>query len=264
MTANWLTEQDLLGLVAAAGGGLTTADLAELSGLPGYEIEENLTAVAGRTFTARASQRGSGAGPPVYVLGHEELQAAATASLGPDRAGKYRERLHGWAGGYRRRGWPAGTPEYLLRGYFRLLYDAHDIPLLLACATDRLRHDRMLEITGSDAAALTEITDVQEILVRQEEPDLPALARLNAHRALIAQRNIHIPVNLPAVWAAIGHPERAEALAQAITDPGRRTQALGDLVRAAAAGDRNGSARWQSKLPSPLRRSPIRAAGRQP
>jgi hypothetical protein len=45
-------------------------------------------------------------------------------------------------------------------------------------------------------------------------------------------------VNLPAVWAAIGHPERAEALAQAITDPGRRTAALTGLAWAAAdAGD---------------------------
>ena len=49
-------EQDLLGLVAAAGGGLSAGDLAELTGLPRYEIEENLNAVAGRTFTARASQ----------------------------------------------------------------------------------------------------------------------------------------------------------------------------------------------------------------
>ena len=72
-------EQDLLGLVTAAGGGLSAGDLAELTGLPLYEIEENLHAVAGRTFTSRASRWQPGTAPPVYVLGHEELQTAATA-----------------------------------------------------------------------------------------------------------------------------------------------------------------------------------------
>ena len=34
---------------------------------------------------------------PVYVLGHEELQAAASESLGPARLEQYRQRLHAWA-----------------------------------------------------------------------------------------------------------------------------------------------------------------------
>jgi hypothetical protein len=75
-------EQDLLGLVTAAGGGLSEKDLAALTGLPAFEIEENLHAVAGRTFTIRASRWQPGT---VYVLGHEELQTAAAASLGDDR-----------------------------------------------------------------------------------------------------------------------------------------------------------------------------------
>ena len=66
-------------------------------------------------------------------------------------------------------------------------------PRLLACATDQARHDRMLDITGGDTAALTEITDAQDLLLRQEEPDLPALARLNVHRNFIADRNAHVP-----------------------------------------------------------------------
>jgi hypothetical protein len=47
-------EQHLLGLVTAVGGGLTALDLAELSGLPEYDVEENLHAVAGRAFATRA------------------------------------------------------------------------------------------------------------------------------------------------------------------------------------------------------------------
>ena len=245
-------EQDLLGLVTAAGGGLSAADLSELTGLPVYDIEENLRAVAGRTFTARASQWQPQAGPPVYVLGHEELQAAASKSLGQERLEQYRQRLHTWAKHYRQQGWPAGAPEYLLRGYFRLLWDAADIPRLLACGTDRFRHNRMLDITGGDITALTEITDVQDLLLRQEKPDLSALARLNVHRNLIAERNTHVPATLPTVWAAIGYPDRGEALARAITGPDRQAQALADLARMAGGrGDLDRATAVARAIPDP-------------
>ena len=111
-----------------------------------------------------------------------------------------------------------------------MLLDAVDVPRLLACATDQARHDRMLDITGGDTAALTEVTDVQDQLLRLEEPDLPALARLNVHRSLIADRNAHVPTILPAVWATLGYPERGEALAQAILEPYRRGEALAGLA----------------------------------
>jgi hypothetical protein len=231
-------QQDRGGRGAAAGGGLSAGDLAELTCLPAYEIEENLHAVAGRTFSSRASVWQPRTAPPVYVLAHEELQATASAYLGQARLEQYRERLHSWAEKYYQGGWPAGTPEYLLRGYFRLLYQAGDIPRLLACATDQGRHDRMLDITGADSAALTEITDAQNLLLRRGEPDLPTLASLNAHLGIIADRNAHVPAALPAVWASIGYPERAEALARVLTDSGQRAQALAGVVRTVAgAGD---------------------------
>ena len=231
-------EQDMLGLVAAGGGGLSARDLAELTGLPVYDIEVSLHAVAGRTFTSRASIWQPSTAPPVYVLGHEELQAAAADYLGRARLQGYRERLHAWSEDYRARGWPTGTPEYLLRGYFRMLLDATDIPRLVACTADHARHDRMLDITGGDTAALTEIADVQDLLLRLNEPDLSIMACLNVHRSILAERNTHVPPVLPVVWATVGHIERAEALARAITDPVHKAQALAGLVRAVArAGD---------------------------
>src|SRR5262249_31977910 len=59
--------QDVLGLLAAARGGLSGPDLEELTGALG-EIEDILRAAAGRTFTRRASQHDGGAGPEVYLL----------------------------------------------------------------------------------------------------------------------------------------------------------------------------------------------------
>lgn len=228
------TEQDLLGLVTAAGGGLSAQDLAQLTSIGAYEIEEILRTVAGRSFTRLARYWQPSAVQPVYVLSHEELQAAAAAALGPTRLKGSRERLDHWAQDYRAQGWPAATPEYLLRDYFRLLLDTADVPRLTSCATDRARHDRMLDITGSDAVALTEITNLQDLLLRRGDYDLPVLARLNVHRSFLAARNAHVPLSLPSIWAAIGHPDRAEALARSITDPGRRAEALAGLVEVVA------------------------------
>ena len=74
--------QDLLGLLTAARGGLSGPDLEELTGAPLWDIEEILHTVAGRTFTRRVSRWTPGTGPEVYLLGHEELQAAASRYLG--------------------------------------------------------------------------------------------------------------------------------------------------------------------------------------
>ena len=71
----------------------------------------------------------------MYLLGHEELQAAAVRYLG-NRLASCRDRLHGWAEAYRARSWPPGTPEYLMSGYFRLLVMTGDLPRMIECAGD--------------------------------------------------------------------------------------------------------------------------------
>ncbi|ALG08398.1 hypothetical protein [Kibdelosporangium phytohabitans] len=50
------TEQDTLGLVAVATGGLSTGDLAHLTREPEWEISDRLRTVTGRSFATRASQ----------------------------------------------------------------------------------------------------------------------------------------------------------------------------------------------------------------
>ena len=100
--------------------------------------------MTGRTLTRRPSFLAPESRPDVYLLGHEELQATAVGYLG-DRVGDYCERLHLWADRYRAGGWPPGTPEYLLVGYFRLLEDLNDVtrmtrvaliwPAMTGCST---------------------------------------------------------------------------------------------------------------------------------
>jgi len=218
-------SRDLLGLVTAAGGGLSAADLVSLTGQLLWEINDQLQTVAGRSFAIRDPYYSTEA-PAAYLLAHEELQVTALEMLGPARLTAYRDRLHSWAHGYRDRQWPADTPEYLLRGYFRLLIATDNIPELLTCATDVHRQDRLLNLTGGDTAALAELGTAMEALAAKENPDLVALTRLAIHRRHLAHRHAEVPVELAEAWAALGNFDRAQAVADSMTKLGDRVTAL--------------------------------------
>lgn len=245
-------ERDLLGLVAAAGGGLSSQDLADLTGWSMWEIEEHLRAVSGRTFTRREVGWGPSTAPPVYLLAHEQLQQDAIRMLGEAQLARYRQRVHEWAGQYRELGWPIRTPEYLLRGYFRLLRETGETARLVDCALDRSRHERMLDLTGGDSAALTEIATTHDVLDGQDRPDLLSMVRLAIYRAELNDRNYFIPTGLPEAWARLGHYSRAEALAWSLPDPEQQTRALTAVARtAAAAGDTERASRILSTITTP-------------
>ncbi|WP_338672270.1 hypothetical protein V1460_04485 [Streptomyces sp. SCSIO 30461] len=234
-------EQDLLGLLTAARGGLSIPDLRELTGADLVAVEEILHSVAGRIITRRLPAFADD-GPQVYLLGHEELQSAACHYLGHDRLTHYRDRLHAWAESYRTPTdglpWPPHTPEYLLTSYPRMLAVTGDSHRLTLLALGSARHDRMLELSGGDTAALAEIKTCQDLLLASPQPDLYALARLSHQRSRLESRNARIPAGLPAVWAALGQPDRAEAPAHNLPDPGQQVWALVGVARAlAAAGD---------------------------
>ncbi|MBB5956341.1 hypothetical protein FHS29_002927 [Saccharothrix tamanrassetensis] len=222
-------EQDLLGLLAAAGGGLTAADLATLSGASTWEVEDHLTTVTGRSFARRAGDHRLGDPTDVYLLTHEELQRKTVQMLGRSLTA-YRDRVHAWADDHRARDWPADTPTYLLHGYHAMLVAAGDTPRLLACATDPARHDRLRDRFGGDVAAMAEIGAASQALA--DETDLVAVSRLAVHRDRLTDRNAHVPPVLPALWALVGNPDRAEALARSLPDRDTQSLALRQLVQA--------------------------------
>ena len=226
-------EQDLLGLLTAARGGLSESDLAELTDRPTWQVEDELGTVAGRSFSRWPSSWLPGIRPDVYVLGHAELLDTAEKYLGNARLGAYRQRLHDWADKYRARGWPDDTPEYLLQDYYGLLKETSDQWRMIACATDSRRHDWMLDITGGHAAALAEITTAQDAILAEPEPDLLLMARLAIHRGGLAVRR-NIPTRLPVVLARLGRLARAENLAQSIAERDRQADALAGLAEAMA------------------------------
>ncbi|MGO1057326.1 hypothetical protein [Crossiella sp. CA198] len=264
-------EQDLLGLLTTAGGGLTKFDLAELTTCSPWEVASHLNTVTGRSFARRDSHYFPGNSPEVFLLGHEDIQLTAQDMLGPARLDAYRDRLHAWADGYRDRGWPAGTPEYLVRGYHTMLMALGDLERLTALVTDPRRQERMHEYSGSDSNALAEIVSVLAGQVERERPDLTAITRLAIHRDHLNDRHNNFPAGLPAAWAMVGQVSRAEALlqflspastrldgvlllAEALTDPALLVEATSlarghrDLLRIAEAHVRIGDQRRAAAL----------------
>lgn len=225
--------RQVLALITACGGGLTLAELEELTGEPPFRLEGLLGGVFGRTVAGREPGRR-------YVFTHETLRSTAVRSFGATLAA-YRERLHRWADDYRDRSWPPETPRYLLLDYPALLAELSDVGRLVDLALDHARHDRMLLRTGGDAAAFAELHACQNILLTRRElteADLGCLLRLSHHCDELETRNRNIPVRLPAVWATLGYADRAEALAYSIADRYERTAALVALSEAlATAGE---------------------------
>ncbi|MFC7279833.1 tetratricopeptide repeat protein, partial [Paractinoplanes rhizophilus] len=222
----------LVGLVTASGGGLEHRDLHKLTGRPTFEIDQLLRGVFGRTIAGRSDQH---AAQRVFLFTHETLRLQAVERLGQHTLAGFAERLHTWAADYQRQNWPTDTPAYLLRRYPSMLADIGDLDRLVALATDPARHDRMLDATGGDAAALTEIAAAQTLNSALSRPDLTAALRLAWYRDYLADRNVNIPIHLPAVWVAVGQPIRAEALARSITDPYPQARALAELASTVAA-----------------------------
>ncbi|MFF7164768.1 hypothetical protein ACFZBP_25980 [Streptomyces sp. NPDC008086] len=214
-------EYDLLALVTAAGGGLAAEDLAELTGAVPYRVRDVLRTRAGRTFGVRVN---------VYLLGHEELQAQAQEMLGAAELGRYRGKLHDWAETWRERGWPQGTPEYLLRGYFRMLRAGGDLPRMIRCGLDATRQERMLVATGGDASAVNEIHATEELILEGGAHMPLESLRLAIRRDRLGDRSAGIPDSLPHAWAVAGQPGRALALARSFPDAHRRGMALAGIA----------------------------------
>ncbi|MEU3482549.1 hypothetical protein ACI2LO_26955 [Streptomyces sp. NPDC033754] len=200
---------ELLALLTAVGGGLTADDLAELTGEVPYRVRDVLRTGPGRTFAVRGE---------AYLLAHEELVAGAREMLGERELDRWRAVLHAWADTWRERGWPEETPDHLLHGYVPMLRAAGDVERLVACAEDGRRHERLLAVTGGDAAALAEIRAAEDAVLAgaDREGSVAAALRLAWDRAALLRDSGSVPLSLLAGWVAVGQPDRAVALARSM------------------------------------------------
>jgi hypothetical protein len=250
-------RENIIGFLAATYGGLTGADLAELIEEPPYRIENELHGSRIVKYEASISDTNTRA---AYVLGHDELVTGAIAALGQKRIQELWASIQAWADHYRTRGWPEGTPGYLLRGYPRRLAENNYLNRLTTLALDSARHDRMLDITGGDSAAFAEIREAHQLIAKTADLDLHTAYRLARHRDHLATRNVSIPSELPALWFTLGHPRRAEALAAALPER-RRGEAYYKLALAASQSDNTAlAARIAASIPEAKQRAQTLAA----
>ncbi len=248
----------VVGYLTGAGGGLAKSDLAELTGVPPYRLEPMLRGVRGRALEARAQRLSPATGPeqeePAYLLGHEELRSLAVEQLGGDLE-RYRQGIHAWMQDYAAHGWPAGTPGYAARAYPLLLAAAGDVQRVSALARDPRRHAFLRTVTGDDSTALVEIAKARGLAAAQDVPDLHALVELAVYSDAMALRYKELPVDLPAIWAQLGHLGYAMALASSFPGPDERTGALVLTIAGAVAASPGDAGRLVGTLDEPDQRA---------
>ncbi|WP_037303483.1 trypsin-like peptidase domain-containing protein [Amycolatopsis orientalis] len=238
-------ERTLLGLIAASGGGLTAANLAELTDRPLYEVQTMLNGRFGRVLMTRHATDGSGAPERGHLLAHATLRAEAVEQFGATLA-DHKKVIDTWADLFAGQGWPADTPGYLLRGYPKILDSPADAPRLLSLATDARRLDLMFRATGGDMLARADIERAMALQLSKPEPSLEALLILASTADDLSRRNAKLPVDLPAVWTILGQPERAVALAGGAASPVQRIAAMRAIIESSAA---TRTSEWRILLP---------------
>ena len=235
---------EILACLAACGGGISTEGLQRWLARRGHPVLAGyLDAQINRWYhrTVRVAEDPDGLAGDTLAFSHDTLREAAEEMFDKSIA-QLRDELHAWAEECRSKGWPADTPLHLLTVYPRLLTQIRDTARLTALALDGLRHERMFTLVGGDAAALDEIRAAQALLLAADDLDLLSVGLLARHRDHLAIRNWSTPPDLPGLWATLGNPNRALAIARTILDPDARAHAFTILVQAlAASGDKEGA-----------------------
>ncbi|WP_236089795.1 ATP-binding protein [Antribacter soli] len=220
-------QHEVLAFVTVARGGLTVADLAELTGETVPHVRGVLHSHSGRAYQLR-DQVWSAA--EEVMLAHDKLRDAAEEGISRRESTEKLAALVRWAGEYRDRGWPADTPEYLLAGFYRVLLKAGDVVGLVGHVADLARLELLRSATGGDAAGLGQVNATIEH-VAKDPADLEQTVLLALVRDHLSDRNGNLPEEVPEVWVRLGDPRRAEALAESSVDPGKQADALGRLVQ---------------------------------
>ncbi|MGW2800765.1 hypothetical protein [Streptomyces sp. NPDC001269] len=245
----------LLGLLTAARGSLTAADLADLADVRPFRVEQLLRGITGRSFVPGSHGQillpDASADARPLALGHKELRDRALAALGD--VSEFEDRLHAWADGYRTQGWPPGTPDYLLYDYPRMLYSTEDSERLTTIALDPRRQRTLLGQASLDAAFFD--IELSARMIRRRHPDdLTELAALAASRAVLTEQARAVPVSVAVAFARLGHPQRAEQFALMAPHPAEKAIRLASVARALEkTGDRRSveaareAARWAGR-----------------
>ncbi|MFE2722750.1 trypsin-like peptidase domain-containing protein [Kitasatospora sp. NPDC059327] len=236
--------RELVALIAAAGGGLSAGDLAELTEESTRNVELILGGAAGRVFQRRVPQWPTASHDAVlFSFAHQELLTSACDLLAPATLHAARERIHAFVACFSEAGWPLKTPEYALRSYSQMLRTQRDAARMADLVVDTRRHERLWRRSGGHQAALDEITAAFNLLLTPDDeagvngamgpdgPD-PALAlRLAMCRDTLLDESTEVPERLLEVWVRVGAVDRALALVGSQRAPGSRARGLAEIAQ---------------------------------
>ncbi|MEV6114039.1 trypsin-like peptidase domain-containing protein [Streptomyces sp. NPDC052109] len=224
-------ERQVIGLLAAAGEGLSRDELGALTGMPARRLD----ALTGGTLARSLAERTF----PVFlddsdqvrtalVFAHDTLLTTALRLLGAELP-PFRERIHRWADTYKERGWPPDTPHFLLSGYGRLIVTAADPGRIARVVADPVRQDRMASRLLGAGPALAELRTARARVAQDDTEDgLRSAVLLAAAHARVTARHVVEAEDgeLALLRGRLGQTDRAQALAEAIPEDGARCFAL--------------------------------------
>lgn len=212
------------GLLAAAGGGLRMADLAQLTEVPIQRPHAFMEGPQGRSFVFDdpVSRTYALAGPGGVQLVCEHL--------GEDALAQYARMLLDWSQGWCAAGWPEDTPPYPLLHQLRLLTTAAD---RAAYVLDLVRLRRLARAHGPETAFAQLEAFEAEADAGATEVDPAALATLAcitvARSTLKGEIRDVIP-GAPALLFRLGKTQRAYDLARSAATAEERAVHLAELA----------------------------------
>ncbi|SDM78166.1 helix-turn-helix domain-containing protein [Actinacidiphila guanduensis] len=222
--------EPVAGLLAVAGGGLRTADLAELTGLPKERLDRLVAGPAGRALIDDDPIS------EMYALAQPQLARTVREALGEAGVQLLTAQLLEWSLRWHARGWPEGTPPFPLHHELRLLTGADE---RAAYVLDMARLRRLASVSGP-VTALAQLDAFEEEISAAGEggPDVLALlVQISAVRALLRGELRDVPAGAPSLLLRLGDVRRALGLARSAPTASEKALHLADVaVELAYAG----------------------------
>ncbi|ANP52811.1 hypothetical protein J2Z21_000353 [Streptomyces griseochromogenes] len=214
-------ERQVIGLLAAAGEGLSRAELCALTGMPAHRLDRLTSGPLGRSLAERTFPVFLGESPHVrtaLVFAHDTLLTTALRLL-DDELPALREHIHRWADTHRDRGWPPDTAHFLLSGYGRMVLTEADPGRVARVIADPVRHDRMASRLLGDGPGLRESSAARRLIAQDASEDaLRAAVLLAAAHDRLRGRAPDGDGELALLRARLGQNDRAQALAEAMPE----------------------------------------------
>ncbi|MFE7429785.1 hypothetical protein [Streptomyces sp. NPDC057545] len=225
--------ESVAGLLGVSGGGLCTADLADLVGLRADRLDRLFQGPAGRALVLDDRVAGT------YRLAGPQLEREVREGLGDTGVAQYAQKLIAWVRSWQDAGWPAATPPFPLAAPPALF---SDIAARTAYALDPGRLYRIsvaagvgvaLDQLGAFEASFADASDASD--------DLAALVPLAAARDMVRREAREVSEGAPPLMTRLGDAARARGLALSAPTPTARAVHLSDMAVELALAKRPGA-----------------------